>query len=103
MSKILEACRRGKKHDLDTIQKCARLKHDLNLVNENGQTGLILASQNSINNMVELLIDLKVDLNKVDKDGCSALHYACIRGSDTIVKMLIDAGTNPNFANKKGT
>jgi ankyrin repeat protein len=102
MLKILEACRRGKKHDLNTIQKCSRLGHNLNLVNENGQTGLILASQNSSNNMVELLISFKVDLNNVDKDGCSALHYACIRCSDTIVKMLIDAGANPNIANKKG-
>lgn len=102
MSKILKACERGSKADLDTIRTCARLNQNLNLVNENGQTGLMLASQNGKIDMVELLITFKVDLDKVDKDSSTALHYACIRNYDIIVTMLIFSGANLNIANRKG-
>ena len=103
MSRILEACKKGSKADLGTIRTCARLNQSLNLVNENGQTGLMFACQNGKTHMVQLLIDIKVDLNKVDKDGNCALAYACIHGyGTTTVTMLARAGANLNIANRKG-
>ena len=124
MSKILEACRRGDHASLATITKSVQLKHNINLVNEKGQTGLMLACENNRIGMVQLLITFKVEsfassrlqrlrirdkpsweplnLDTVDKDGNSALHYACIRGFDTIVEMLISATAKLDIPNKKG-
>jgi ankyrin repeat protein len=104
MSKIINACINGRKADLKTIETCARLKHNFNLVDKDGKTGLIFACQNGNTIVVLMLINLKVDvdLDKVDKDGCTALHYACIRGYPVIITLLITAGANLNITNRKG-
>ena len=102
MSKILEACRRGDDCSLATITKCIKLGHNINIENDKGQNGLMLACENNRIKMVELLIANKVLLDKVDKDGNSALAYACIRGFDKIVEMLISANANLDIPNKKG-
>jgi ankyrin repeat protein len=104
MSRIIKACETGSKTDVKTIETWARLKYNFNLVNGNGQTGMMLACQNGNTIVVLTLINLKVDvdLDKVDKDGCTALHYACIRGYPVIITLLITAGANLNITNRKG-
>lgn len=65
---------------------------DVNIINDEDQTALLLAAKHGHDNIVKYLISLPhININKPDLQYCSPLHHACWEGHMTIMKLLIDA------------
>lgn len=72
---------------------------NINEVNNEGQTPLVLAVQNSNIGIVEQLIQAGAKINISLLNGNSPLHYAAAIGNRFIAKLLIDNGANINALN----
>jgi hypothetical protein len=83
----------------DMLSSNSRL---LNIVNQYGNTPLIVAVKNRHERIVKLLIRAGADINKVKDEGWTPLLYAASDGHDRIVKLLLDSGANPNKATDEG-
>jgi ankyrin repeat protein len=98
-SKFFQACFKG---NLNVISKSIKLGHNINLVNDLGETGLIIASMNNKVDVVKMLLGLNADFDHKDKEGNTALIYASARGFSKIFDALINAGANTKVKNNSG-
>lgn len=75
---------------------------NLNLLNENGNSPLKLATINNDVQTVNLLLNSSANINITDKEGNNLLHYAIIYNAKEVFNLLIEKGININLANKDG-
>lgn len=75
---------------------------DINALNNNGATALIISSRMKNNEITKYLIDRKADLNIEDSYGETALITSIFRNNDEMTKYLIDKGANIDLQNKYG-
>lgn len=67
-----------------------------NLKDANGNTPLILATQNKAKNLVEFLLKIKADPNQLNLTNTGPLHVAANLDQTEVIKMLIESNANLN-------
>jgi ankyrin repeat protein len=78
---------------LNIIRMLLKEGVDINAVDENGETALMIAIRAGADiEIVRLLIENKADLNMKDKHGETALSLAVRKGHDEIAQLLRDNG-----------
>ena len=79
-------------------------KEDVNLKDKNGNTGLHLACEKGLTDMVKLLVRYSARID--DKNNCpgwTPLHFAAYEGHVEIVEFLVHvAGAKPNVTDNQG-
>ena len=78
------------------------LDADLNIIDNDGNTALIMASANGHDHIVDLLLNAGADPNLKDDDGNTPLIIASQEGHTEIVKLLLDSGADPNLKDDAG-
>jgi len=86
----------------DTVKFFKEKGININAVNKNGSSALMIAAYNGAESTVKYLIENKASINQKDIAGRTALMYACIKGNAYIVKTLIDNGAEINAVSKSG-
>ncbi|GFM49376.1 ankyrin repeat domain-containing protein [Pseudomonas capsici] len=76
--------------------------YDLNIQDEKGYTGLILAAYHGHEQLVTQLIDAGADPCTKDKRGNTALMGAIFKGELSIAKRLVEANCAPDQRNNAG-
>jgi hypothetical protein len=75
---------------LELLALLAREGADMNLVNCEGTSPLMVASEGGSTPVVELLLNSKASVNLADHRGFTAAHYASINGHcDALVTLLV--------------
>ncbi len=74
----------------------------LNVVDEDGDTLLHLATRNGCKEVAEQLLKLNIDINAQNKYGDTPLHVACYADDVELIKLLLNNGANPHIQNKHG-
>lgn len=69
--------------------------------NQEGLTGLHLATEGGHSDCVRILLEAGCDVNVQTEKGMNSLHYAAFHGFKDIGRMLIDAGININAVNNQ--
>ena len=102
-SYILSRGRNIKKNDvhLEIVKLLVLHGADVNSINKNGESSLIVASVNGHSDIVKLLVKNGADVNIKDKDGNTSLICASYRGYLEIVKILAPI-SNIYHVNKLG-
>lgn len=93
------------KEDYQEISLLVKKTSNINYVDPNGTTYLILAVTHCCEELVELLLNAGADPNIGDKNKVSPLSMALIHYSPqryTIVSLLLEYGANPLQASKGG-
>ena len=75
---------------------------DVNCVNANGDSGLIIAARNGFFDMVKLLVRNKANINQANNKGETALFAAAQAGHVKIFIYLVQSGGNLRLKDKKG-
>lgn len=89
--------------DLEIVKYLVSKQVDLNVVNHDAQTPLMVAFYQRKLDVVKCLIESgKADLNVGDKLGQTLLFWACLQNSLDVVKLLVEHGCDLNLANMKG-
>lgn len=91
------------KDDIEAVQLL--LKHKdlaINAPGEYGYTPLMVASQNGLKEIAQLLLDNRANVNNQDNNGSTALHHAVTIKDEQIVKILLDYGAGINIRNDHG-
>ena len=97
--KFLKSCEEGK---YDSVVSLINRKVNINVVSEDGVTGLMLASHHGHSAIVRLLVNSKADVNIADKVGYTALIMAVTGGYADIAKILLKASADVNAKDKNG-
>ncbi len=79
---------------------------DVNANDDNGDTALIIASENGYTDIMKILLDAGADVNVKNKDGDTALMLTTERLRNPekrkeIISTLLDAGADVNAKNKR--
>ncbi len=74
----------------------------VDLVNQNGNTALILAAEFGESEIVRQLIGAKASVDMANQDGNTALILAAKSGESEIVRQLIEAKASVDMANQDG-
>ena len=86
----------------DSVRNLAKSGVDVNAVDENGDTAVVIASANGHKEAVSALIEFGADINQSDGKGETAIA-AAIRAQDSeMVKTLYEKGADLNQAVKSG-
>lgn len=83
--------------DVRNTLKAIKEGADINAINEEGKSTLIIAVIAEHEEIIKILIDNykdQIDFNLKDNNGHSALDAAILAGNKEIVKILIDAGAD---------
>ena len=96
---FLEAARQGNHAVLNDF---IAVHYDLNVRDEKGYTGLILAAYHGHRNVVEQLLAAGADPCAQDKRGNTALMGAIFKGELAIARRLITARCHPDQRNHAG-
>lgn len=94
-----EAARSG---DDEMIEEFVKAGFDLNVQDDKGYTGLILAAYHGHGELVDRLLAAGADPCAQDKRGNTALMGAIFKGELAIAKHLLDAGCAPDQRNASG-
>lgn len=90
-------------NNLNRLKSSINHNTNLNIINDEGQSLLILATLKDNLEIVELLIDSGVNVNLQDNSGNNALMVAIDNKIDfDIIKLLIISGTDINLRNNIG-
>ncbi|MDR2308646.1 MAG: ankyrin repeat domain-containing protein [Paucimonas sp.] len=96
---FLDAARRG---DQPMLGEFIQAGYDLNVHDEKGYTGLILAAYHGQRGAVEQLLAAGADPCAQDLRGNTALMGAIFKGEVRIARRLLDASCNPDQRNANG-
>lgn len=75
---------------------------NINQVDKDGKTPLIIAIDKRINEIVIYLIDKGANIDQEDNDGNTALFHSVMTGNYDITKHILERGASLNIKNKKG-
>jgi len=73
------------------------------VIEEGGDTPLIISCKKGNLNIVKLLVDNGADINKKNKYGDTPLTISCEKGNFDIIKYLVEKGADINLFNSTGT
>ena len=94
--------------NVDAVRSWVASGADINVVDEDGITPLILASQFLRSECVAEMLRLGADARRVDNDGWTALHWVATtwfsRGGDGVgvVRQLVAAGCDAAVRDNRG-
>ena len=71
-----------------------KFESDIELKDENGFTGLHIASYKCHETMALMLLENRANTEALSNDGRTPLHYACGCGYTEIVRILLDRGAD---------
>ena len=94
--------------DVDGLRRMLDEGADVNTLDRDNQTSLMIAARSGHPDVVRLLIDRGADLDRTAKFRLTALMLAVINGHESVVAALIEAGADltltgsgaPGFAGK---
>ena len=87
----------------ETVRYLVGLKEvDVNQKDNDGYTAMLLATERSHADVVQVLIDAGADFEVKDEEGSSPLLWACYSGQVAVVKMLVGAGADVCVTNNQG-
>lgn len=89
---------KGNSHALETLFSA---EIPLNIVNDHGQTGLVIAARHGNLNVVKLYLSKGMDIHTLDNKGYTALHRASGYGHARVAQYLLDQGADPNRAGQR--
>ena len=88
---------------IDVLQKITEHGADVNAVNKNGVTSLMMASEKGNVDFINVLLKDGADINIADADGDTCLHISVLQGcSIEVLQTLIDHGVDVNAIDEKG-
>jgi ankyrin repeat protein len=82
--------------------KLIMAKINIDIVNSNLQTPVIMAAKFGHLNVLKLLFSFGANFDAIDLKGFNAIFYAVARKDGKMVKYLASRGTNPKFKNTEG-
>lgn len=88
--------------DYKKVQKLIAAGADVNMVDENSDTPLMVAACDGLDRIVKILIAAGADVNASASCGWSPLMYAIMNRHGASVKLLIEAGANVNITDTDG-
>lgn len=71
-------------------------------VDQQGRTGLLLASRRSDDELAQVLLDTGANPNDADSGGVTALHYAVGRGAMKVVDLLLHCKADADKTDDQG-
>ena len=74
----------------------------INIQNEDRLTALIMATDEGLSEIVELLLQNGADLNVHGNKGRTALMYACSHGNSKVAEILLRFNANPQLVDNDG-
>lgn len=89
-------------NDINGIKKVIREGGNINVVDENLYTPLMIASKKGYFDIAKLLLDAKASINNQSKTGETALILAASNHNRDIVRLLIDNGADVNIRDSSG-
>eukprot|EP00931_Biecheleriopsis_adriatica_P092041 TRINITY_DN6587_c0_g1_i3.p1 TRINITY_DN6587_c0_g1~~TRINITY_DN6587_c0_g1_i3.p1 ORF type:complete len:287 (+),score=48.52 TRINITY_DN6587_c0_g1_i3:31-861(+) len=99
----LETIMASGQSSLDSVKEWLTHTANIDVIDEQGRTALVLACLCSAADVVRLLLEKKACSSGCGKDGFCALHHAVLNNETEIVNLLLAAGANPNEAVAKTT
>ncbi|OQR87402.1 hypothetical protein ACHHYP_08891 [Achlya hypogyna] len=87
---------------VDIIKLLLDAGANVNRLQKDGSTPLVLAARHGHDDAVALLLEAGADFSCVDSDGNTALHCAVSYGHEGVVRQLINAGASLQQQNKAG-
>lgn len=97
---VFNFCSHGR---VKKVQEALDHGFDVNTVDVNGNTLLIIACQEVLKPMVEFLISRKCDVDFKNRQGNTALHFAMTNDpTGTLGQLLMDAGASDMIENNYG-
>ncbi|XP_059159256.1 ankyrin-3-like [Physella acuta] len=88
--------------DTEKVMMCLRRRQDINAVDDEGLTALMIASYRGHNELVKQLVECGADVNATTKNMINALMFAACQGHDYIVFWLIRFNANFKLINSQG-
>jgi ankyrin repeat protein len=95
-SELIELIATAGEDARDDVGRLIRAGADINAMDTEGRTALILAAAHGHQTTVRLLLDAGADTNVVDNSGRTPLMWAALSGYVDIVQALTDAGATFN-------
>ncbi|GMI01741.1 hypothetical protein TrST_g10401 [Triparma strigata] len=86
---------------LVTVSKLLWRQADINILDNNGTTPLMMACANGNFKMVDLLLEENADPEKRDNYHWNALFYAAYGGSLEVTQRILNEGVNKRLKDKK--
>ncbi|WP_419420486.1 ankyrin repeat domain-containing protein [Legionella sp. D16C41] len=87
---------------LSLVKELAGQGAEINLVDSDGDTPLLVALKNQYSEIASYLISIKANVNLANNNGITPLHMAVIKEYIKISKYLIQAGADLFLTTKKG-
>ncbi len=84
----------AKQCDLENIRECLSSGININMVDSDGKTALMLACQKGYLDLVLILIAGGANVNAKDKNGKTVLNYAAESGNVELIKLLLAQGAD---------
>jgi ankyrin repeat protein len=80
--------------DIATVEDCLAAGIDIDAVNRQRQTAILLAATNQHYDLVELLIAAGADIDRQDMTQLNPFLHGCIKNDLRLVRIMLRAGTD---------
>lgn len=80
--------------DIETVEAALASDVDINCLNRQRQTGILLAAMGKHYDVVELLIARGADIDRQDETQLNPFLFGCIKNDIRLVKIMLAAGTD---------
>ncbi|MEX2454378.1 MAG: ankyrin repeat domain-containing protein [Rhodospirillaceae bacterium] len=97
--RLIEA---AKVNDLRTAETILARNHNVDAMDENRRTALILAAARGYEDLADMLVRYRASVNAIDGFGNAALYYAAAADNVGIIEILIDADASIDIQNRRG-